>query len=54
MLRSHDTLLFFSQRRNKILYTWDEDLTLRGDEFAHEGDQICHRLVYRPSEDTRV
>lgn len=54
MLRSHDTLLFFGQRRDEILDTGDEDLALRSDEFAHEGDQIRHRLVHRPSEDTRV
>lgn len=54
MLRGHNTLLFFGQRRNEILYAWDEDLALRSDEFAHEGDQIRHRLVHRSSKDTRV
>ena len=44
----------FSYRGDRIIYVWYQNFALRVDKFAHEVDQIGHRLENCPSEHPRM
>jgi hypothetical protein len=49
-----DALLLLRQRRYQLLHARDKDISLWGNEFRHNLNQVCHWLVYSAPEDPRV
>ena len=43
---------FLIRRRHQLLDTGNEDVSLRINQFAHEDNEICHRLVHHAAINT--